>query len=283
MTLNYRQASRAELDLAIDWAAGEGWNPGLHDGDLFWETDPTGFVCIEREGEVIGTGSIVRYGEDFGFMGFFMVRPDLRGHGIGRDFWIWRRDTLRTRLRSDAAIGMDGVFDMQPFYAKGGFAFTHRNLRMEGMGRESAPEKELVRLTDLAFAEILAYDQRHFGFNRSTFLKSWIQPPGGAAFGLVEEGQLQGMGVIRPCQTGFKIGPLFADTPKAAEHLFGALSNHAANQPIYLDIPETNADAVALAVRHELKEVFGCARMYHGPAPGLPWKSIFGITTFELG
>jgi hypothetical protein len=32
-----------------------------------------------------------------------------------------------------------------------------------------------------------------------------------------------------------------------------------------------------------MTEVFGCARMYHGPPPPLPATEIFGVTTFELG
>jgi hypothetical protein len=32
-----------------------------------------------------------------------------------------------------------------------------------------------------------------------------------------------------------------------------------------------------------MREVFGCARMYLGPAPALPEAEIFGVTTFELG
>jgi len=34
--------SRQELDLAVDWAAAEGWNPGLHDANCFYAIDPTG-------------------------------------------------------------------------------------------------------------------------------------------------------------------------------------------------------------------------------------------------
>ena len=85
----YRSMNRDEFDLAVQWATDEGWNPGLDDADVFWETDPEGYVCIERGGEIVGTGSIVSYG-DFGFMGFFIVRSDLRGQGIGRGFWHWR-------------------------------------------------------------------------------------------------------------------------------------------------------------------------------------------------
>lgn len=280
----YRLATRAELDLAVEWAAAEGWNPGRQDADVFWAADPEGFVCVERGGAVIATGSVVAYDDVFGFMGFFIVRPDLRGQGIGREFWHWRRDRLRARLQPDAAIGMDGVFDMQPFYAKGGFSFTHRNLRMAGTGSKSdALPTSLVRLSELPFEQVAAYDQRHFGFARSTFLSAWISPAGGQGLGLIREDQLVAMGVVRPCREGFKMGPLFADDPEAAHTMFGALSHHAAGQPLFLDIPENNPAALALAATHGFTEVFGCARMYHGPAPELPWANIYGVTTFELG
>ncbi|MEO0508655.1 MAG: GNAT family N-acetyltransferase [Verrucomicrobiota bacterium] len=281
--IDYRQATRNEFNLAVEWAAAEGWNPGLDDADIFWETDPTGFVCAENDGEVIATGSIVRYGQDFGFMGFFIVRPDLRGQGIGRDFWYWRRDTLRSRLKPNAPIGMDGVFDMQPFYARGGFEFAHRNLRMQGISQQSPQDTHVVPLDKLPLQTIASYDQRHFGYARPEFLKSWIRQKGNFAVGLINEGQLKGIGVIRACRQGHKIGPLFADDADCAEQIFCALTSHVAGQTIYLDIPENNPAAVQLAAEYGLEEVFGCARMYHGSIPTLPWEKIYGITTFELG
>ncbi|GAB5558499.1 MAG: GNAT family N-acetyltransferase [Synoicihabitans sp.] len=280
----YRSATRAELDLAVAWAAAEGWNPGLQDADVFWATDPDGFVCVERDGEVIATGSIVAYDDAFGFMGFFIVRPDLRGQGIGREFWRWRREQLRKRLRPDAPIGMDGVFDMQPFYAKGRFRFSHRNLRMAGMGKKMALlPAGIVALSELPFDLVAAYDEQHFGFARSMFLHAWISPAGGQGLGFMRDGKLAAMGVVRPCREGFKIGPLFAHDEAAADTVFSALSHHATGKPLFWDTPENNPAALALAGRHGFAEVFGCARMYHGPAPDLPWHRIYGVTTFELG
>jgi len=278
----YRLATREELDVAVQWAAKEGWNPGKQDADIFWETDPEGFVCIEREGEVIGTGSIVSYG-DFGFMGFFIVREDLRQQGIGAPFWHWRKDRLFSRLQSGSAIGMDGVFDMQPFYARGGFEFTHRNIRMEGVGQPSNPSAEIVALSEVGFYQVAACDKHHFGFDRETFLRRWIAPQFGQALGQVRDGKLGGYGVIRQCETGYKIGPLFADDEAIAEDLFTALASQAIGEPIFLDTPENNPAALALAERHGMQEVFGCARMYAGPIPQLPWQNIYGVTTFELG
>lgn len=279
-----REATREELDTAVAWAAAEGWNPGLEDAEIFWETDPDGFVCAVRDGEVIGTGSIVAYGREFGFMGFFIVRPDLRGQGIGRDFWTWRRDTLRARLHPDAAIGMDGVFTMQPFYARGGFVFSHRNLRLAGTGRSGgSPDPALVELASLPFDGVAAFDRRHFGFSRESFLRRWIRPAGGLGLGYLDGDHLSGLGMIRPCLTGFKVGPLFAETPEIADALFSALSAHAEGQPVFLDTPENHAAALELGQRHRLTESFGCARMYLGPPPALPWNQIYGVTTFELG
>jgi len=62
-----RQMSREEADIAIEWANQEGWNPGLHDADAFYKTDPGGFFSIESGGKMIGSVSLVRYDENFMF------------------------------------------------------------------------------------------------------------------------------------------------------------------------------------------------------------------------
>jgi hypothetical protein len=54
-------------------------------------------------------------------------------------------------------------------------------------------------------------------------------------------------------------------------------------EPIFLDVPEINGNALALVARYGMREVFRCARMVLGPIPELPDAEIFGVTTFELG
>lgn len=41
--LKIRKMRRDEAEFAIQMATGEGWNPGIHDGEIFYETDPEGF------------------------------------------------------------------------------------------------------------------------------------------------------------------------------------------------------------------------------------------------
>ncbi len=278
-----RRMSRTELDLLVDWAAAEGWNPGVGDAGMFWQTDPEGFVAVEEDGELVGGGSIVSYDGRFGFMGFFIVAPGHRGRGLGRRLWVHRRDALLARLRPGAVIGMDGVFGMQPFYARGGFAFAGRDLRMEGVGAPAPLAPRLVDARELPPAELAAYDAGRFPAPRPGFVARWIAQPGARALAAVDGGAIRGYGVARPCRRGFKIGPLFAADPAVAEDLFRGLADHAAGAPLFLDVPEDNAAAMALAARHGMREVFGCARMYLGTPPPIPLHEVFGVTTFELG
>jgi GNAT superfamily N-acetyltransferase len=281
--MTIRRMTRDELDTLVDWAAREGWNPGLDDAEVFWNTDPDGFIAAEIDGELIGGGSIVAYEKKYGFMGFFIVRPEYRGHGLGDHLWHERKRRLLGRLDADAAIGLDGVFNMQDYYARGGFRFVCRDLRFEGWGMDLPHPKDVIEASVLPFERIDAYDRRHFPAPRSKFLHGWIRRPGGHALAAVESDEIRGYAVMRPCRTGYKIGPLFAANAAVAESLLVALGSRIPGEPIFLDVPEINRDALALVARHRMSEVFGCARMVLGRIPKLPDAEIFGVTTFELG
>jgi hypothetical protein len=56
-----RPMQREELAFAIELAAAEGWNPGLHDAQCFYAADPGGFLIGELAGEPVGCISAVSY------------------------------------------------------------------------------------------------------------------------------------------------------------------------------------------------------------------------------
>ncbi len=286
--LTIRNMTRNEVDELVSWAANEGWNPGLDDAELFWETDPAAYIAAELDGELIGGGAITSYSGNYGFMGFFIVKPEHRSHGFGDQLWHARRERLLSRLNAGAAIGLDGVFDMQDYYAKGGFSFSHRNMRFE-IKIDKAPEistdtdRYVVPLAEISLEQITNYDLSCFPAERTDFIKRWIGQPNALALGYRQDGELKGFGVIRRCQVGCKIGPLFADNGDIAEALYARLAEFAVGGPVFLDAPENNGAAMALVEKLGMEEVFGCARMYLGHAPELDHSRIYGVTTFELG
>ncbi len=52
---------------------------------------------------------------------------------------------------------------------------------------------------------------------------------------------------------------------------------------VFLDVPQPNREAAALAVAHGLTTVFEIARMYTGPVRPVALERVFGVTPFELG
>lgn len=272
-----RRMKREEMDIAIRWAAAEGWNPGLSDADCFYRADPAGFFIGTLDGEPAATLSAVAYDESFGFLGFYIVRPELRGRGHGLEIWQAGIAYLGSRN-----IGLDGVLAQQDNYRKSGFRLAYYNARYEGVGGGEAP-RGVIALAEAPFAELVAFDSRMFGAARATFLERWMAQPHAVGRAVRRAGDLAGYGVTRRCGRGFKIGPLFAADEQVAEQLFQALAAEASEQPIFLDIPEINRAAQALVRRHRMTPVFQTARMYSKQAPALPLTQIFGVTSFELG
>jgi len=275
-----RTMTPGEVALAVEWAAQEGWNPGLHDAASFLAADPQGFFTGVQDGQPVASISVVKYGSDFAFLGLYIVRPQCRGQGLG---WaLWRHGMASAAGRQ---VGLDGVVAQQDNYRKSGFALAWRNVRYEGTGgMPTAADARLVRLDTLPLAAVRAYDRPFFPAERGTFLAAWLAQPDAAALGWLEGGALRGYGVVRRCRDGWKIGPLFADGEGIAEALFAGLAGHAGpGERVFLDIPEPNAAAVALTRRHGMRMVFETARMYTGNAPATPMDRTYGITTFELG
>ena len=275
-----RTMTRDEIDLAVDWAADEGWNPGVHDAGAFHAADPDGFFVGLLDGEPIATISAVKYGGDFAFVGFYIVKPEQRGKGYGLRLWNAVLGTVDGRN-----VGLDGVIDQQPNYRKSGFRLAYRNIRYQGNGGGAREDDgDIASLATFAFADVARYDRPFFPAERTRFLRAWLEMPDCAAVGFRHRGTLAGYAVMRPCRMGFKIGPLFADAPELAGHLFANLKARApAGAPVFLDIPETNPAALGLVQRHGMRAAFETARMYTGAFPGLPIERLFGVTTFELG
>jgi GNAT superfamily N-acetyltransferase len=271
------QMNRAEVVVAVDWARREGWNPGIHDAVCFHQTDPVGFYAAKLDGEIVGTISIVKYPPSFAFVGFIIVRSDLRGKGIGSLLYQFMQDSC-----NGFTAGLDGVVSMQAVYEHLGFRLAHKNSRYMGTAK-GCSSNQCTPIHKEDFQKIVAYDAKHFFTPRPAFLKCWLYQKDVHAFMVQTQDEICGYGVIRKCFEGHKIGPLFADTKDTATALLETLMSTVAGEMVFLDVPEPNQSAVALAQKYSMQPVFATVRMYTKTPPPLPLENIYGVTSFELG
>jgi len=268
----------ADLELSLEWAAAEGWNPGIYDAESFYWADSDGFLIGEINGEPISSISAVRYDETFGFLGLYIVKPNWRGKGFGLKTW-----NAGLNLLGNRNIALDGVLAQVDNYRKFGFQPAYRHVRYAGLGITTNIHQSILPLSDLQIEKLINYDRQYFPTNRPQFLKKWINQPESTAVGFVQHDRLSGYGVLRKCRNGFKIGPLFAEDLEIAEALFLALLNNVPNQPIFLDTPDANPLAISLAKKYSMQPIFECVRMYTQEKPSIDLQKVFGVTTLELG
>ena len=275
-----------ELPTLWGWVDAEGWNPGLHDLGAAFAVDPDAFVALRHDDALVGTGSVYSYDRAFGFMGLFVLLPDHRGQGVGGILWRHRHRLVHERLSPGATCGMDGVLPMVPFYEKGGFVTAHEDVRWSGLaqgdgGGEADPAA--VDLATVPFEQVDAYDRTRAAAPRTAFLRRWLAIEGAIGAAVVTDSNLLGYALLRPASEGWRFGPFHADDPVTAERIAATLLARVAGQPVHLDVPSPNTEAIALAERHGLAPGFVCARMYDGPPPDAPVDRCYGVTSLEFG
>ncbi|GAX41359.1 N-acetyltransferase GCN5 [Tolypothrix sp. NIES-4075] len=282
--LKIRQMTPKDVQLALNWAAAEGWNPGINDAIAFHATDPTGFLIGEVNNEPIACISAVCYDATFGFIGLYIVKNKWRQQGYGTQIWQAAWQQLNLRLEENKrSVALDAVVEREATYRKIGFTPAYRNISHVYETTNSHVPTDVVPLVDVPLTEVIRYDAELFGVSRPQFLQPWINVQQGAAYGVVEAGKLKGYGVIRPCHQGFKIGPLFADNREIAECLFEALTSHAALEPVFIDIPDANSAIASFTRRYNLQQSFTYIRMYCYRTLITDLNRIFGATTLSLG
>src|SRR5262249_18096883 len=189
----------------------------------------------------------------------YIVRSDLRGQGYGFQIFQAAMEYLGSRN-----VGLDGVIAQQENYKRSGFRLAYRNIRFGTTGGGEMPEG-LTPLSSIPIEMLDAYDRRHFPALRPQFLRGWLRQPGAVSLGVLHTSVFGGYGMFAHAVHGFLIGPIFADDPATADLLFRALKAQQPGQSVFLDVPEVNKEAVALAQRYGMTPVFETARMYTGP------------------
>ena len=273
----------------------EGWRPAIDDHEVYFATDPTGFFVGEVDGKIVCCKSIVKYGEDVAFGGYYIVEKPYRGKGYGLAMYDYTFDRNRN-------LGIDGVLENIPLYEKWGFKSTWINRRMLFDVSHCATHLDtfnpsagvLVQPAKQVDLDLLsAYDTAAFGAPHDLYLKALLKAQNAINLAATNSsGDIIGFVSVRRTileEDGWKIGPLFADDSQIArtllKHLYKELAKEVSKRKVAtMDIPaDINPESMALA--EELKATFlsDLSRMFTKGPLDIPKKKIFGFTSAELG
>lgn len=277
--MQVRQVSQNEVnDVLVAWCVSEGWSPGVNDAKLYYPADPNGFFVGYLNEKPIATLSAVKYGSSYGFIGYYIVEPNFRYKGFGKQIFDEGMKYLQGRT-----IGLDAVEAQENTYKKSNFKSFEKNHRLETKGGGIFPSNSnLVNLDDVPFDKIVKYDNFVVPFERPEVIKSFINQQV-FSFAFYENDVLMGYGILRKLDDGiFKIAPLYADSHEIALLLFLALkSKLSESDTIYIDVPDPN---ISVFEKFQLNNVFSVVRMYNGDTSIIKsTERVFGITSMEIG
>ena len=270
--MTIRQMQRADLDIVLDWARQEGWNPGIEDASVFFSTDPAGFFVQEIDDQLISGISVVNLSPDVAFLGLYITKPEFRGKGFGIALW-----EAALSHAGDRSVGLEGVMDKVENYASSGFEPAGRTVRFCGAlpQQEAAATHSAVELDDL-----IAADGRYNGFIRTRFASVWFTDTDTRHTVAVDA---QNFATARQCHDGVKIGPLYAHSQGALEGLLYAIDRKFPGQSVTIDIPDVSDALAEFMSGLGLDPAFETVRMFNKRPPVPDYPKYAALATLELG
>ena len=275
--IRYRNATLTDLNKILDWAAYEGWNPGLDDAEVFFQTDPQGFfVAVDQSNDPLAAISVVNHTDSFAFLGLYIVLPKYRGQGHG--FGLWQHALQHAGNRT---VGLDGVEDQQANYATSGFLYAGGTTRFSG-DVQGVHTPDIQPATSQDIPALIAAEAAASGVAKPAYLQGWLTATEQrVTLTSKADNSINGFCTVRACRSGAKIGPLMADDTETAQRLI----THAATVfegPVILDVPETATALTGLCIWLGLEPGFKTARMYRGPVETVHHPT-FAVVSLELG
>src|SRR3989338_9726956 len=144
--------SADEVQVAVDWAIREGWNPGFADAACFYQADPRGFFAGKIGNQIIAVASAVNYDDQFSFFGFYIVDKPYRDQGYGLAL-----TQACLAYVGDRIVGLDGVITMLDRYERLGYRYAHSNARYclaESFSSKVAANPAVKPLANFSFDQI---------------------------------------------------------------------------------------------------------------------------------
>ena len=257
-----RRLTERDIDAALGLTDLEGWGYTRADFARLVALSPDGCFAAEDEGRVVGILTTTPY-ERLAFLGAVIVRPEVRGQGVGRA--LMQTALLHLAARGVETVRLNAYLDVVRFYERLGFHGEYEVVRWRATAAPAGSESaHLAQAADLE--DLVPFDAAFFGASRKRLLERLLQE-NPATFLVAREGpQVLGYLVGSPFDGACEIGPWIVapGRPDVARDLFRALVNGVGPREYSFSAPERNPELARFLREVGFTEVFHTLRMWWG-------------------
>lgn len=277
-----RQMRDADVPAAMRLKLAAGWNQTAEDWHRLLRLEPEGCFVEERDGLIVGSTTVLRYGTELAWLGMVLVLPSFRRRGIAQA--LVRHALAWLERHGNRACGLDATAMGKPLYEQVGFATTdviERWVRSPE-GSPTTGGQTSARSTAELSAALQRMDRESCGYDRSRVLLDFCEDPtvsgarcaGGFAFG-------------RPGSSAWFMGPCVAENARSAADMLRAALDGREGQAVFWDFLPSNRAARELAAELGFRPVRQLERMMLcrgvSPAPRSHSGQVYATAGFEFG
>ena len=222
----------------------ESWNQTEKDWEFLILED--GNICLAAEinGRLVATATAINYDNLVAWIGMVLVNKQQRGKGISKLLL----NALFDNLKHCKSIKLDATPAGQPVYKKLGFADEYTISRMVNSAVKVDPKREsrLIpqKIKESDITEIIDFDRRVFGADRSGLLRFLINENRNRSWFLKENNKITGFVLGRMGNRFYQIGPLSALNTEVAEALILAVIKGLNEVPVVIDVPDDKKELI---------------------------------------
>ncbi len=275
-----RNLMPSDVSSAMELSTAANWNQTPEDWRRIMHLSPEGCRCIEDDGKIVATATLLAYDARLAWIGMVLTRPEYRRRGLARRLM---EDVIVTSERHGIyTLKLDATDEGRPLYENLGFVVEKRVERWGRGGEEPTSLNEDVHRGHLS-DELFVLDTGAFGISRERLLKLLSNSGKGNA-------TANGYVLSRSGRTARHLGPCIANSEVEARRLiaahFGgytATDGESEASRWYWDLFPANQEAVRCAESFGFTRRRALWRMRRGEMMENNDAMVYAIAGFELG
>lgn len=281
-SLEIDRLTAADVDAARRCSDQAGWPTRRADWELLVETPQIDAIAGRRDGDLVGTVTVVRYGDALAWIGMLLVDESERGRGFGSGLFEAAVD--RARAAGVDVVALDANPDAKHIYESRGFVDAAPVQQWVGRPDDPSTSADVRRVTDAD--EIATLDREAAGVDRRFLLTGLLETADATAFRRDGDGKGdggRGYALVRPTADGPLVGPVVADGRDTGRRLLETVASHRPDATLTTNVVDHDR-SVRLLHETGFEHARTLGRMTDG-ADGTPLtgRRLWAIAGFAFG